>query len=181
MPVQNILIWFNDAVSRSHYIYSLPKTWAFLESLLEEKSGNGGFWFSSHNVLGFNTRPNIFPLFTGYRVEDWLGLNRTKAFTDKQFILRRFEHAGSITAFYEDSQDTVGSPWEAWEPSGGNCTQRPAHYFSYNFMKKRYREKRQWNPVCISENSSNMVGVSFLSTVTSSLLKYRKCRTSNNS
>ena len=64
-PVQNILLWFHDGLSRSYFLYNLPKTWSFLESLLEEKSGNGGFYFRGHNTLGLNSAPNMVPLWTG--------------------------------------------------------------------------------------------------------------------
>ena len=65
MPVQNVLLWDNDAISRSYYIYNAPKTWAFLESLLDDRTGRGGFLLRSHNVLGLNSPPNMVPLFTG--------------------------------------------------------------------------------------------------------------------
>jgi hypothetical protein len=64
-PVQNILIWSNDAISRSYFIHNLPKTWAFLDTLLDEKSGKGGFLLRGHNVLGLNSAPNMVPLLTG--------------------------------------------------------------------------------------------------------------------
>jgi hypothetical protein len=89
--------------------------------------------------------------------------NRTREFTDSQFILRRFENAGSITAFHEDSQDSaVEPPREAWTPLTGDHKERPGHYFPYMFMKKRIAANKEWNPVCISEISSNMVGICFL-------------------
>jgi hypothetical protein len=162
MPVQNILIWFNDAVSESNYIYSVPRTWAFLESLLEEKSGNGGFWFRSHNVLGRNTNPNLIPLFTGYREDDWMRTKRTREFRDKKFLFRRFENAGSVTVYYEDAQDPNEPPWIAWSPLAGKHNKKPGHYFPYVFMKRRFEDKKEMNPICISDISSNMVGIFFL-------------------
>ncbi len=160
MPVQNILVWLHDAVSRNNFIYSLPKTWALLESLLEENSGKGGFLLTSHNILGRNTHPNIVPLFTGYRQHEWQSFkNRTREFTDSQFLFRRFEHAGSVTALYEDAQDSLSPPKEAWTPTGYR-TERPGHYYSQVYMKKRFRFKKEWIPHCISEISSNMVRIS---------------------
>ncbi len=163
MPVQNILIWFHDAVSKGNFIYSLPKTWALLESLLEEKSGKGGFLLASHNVLGLNSLPNTIPLFTGYRQHDWQSIkNRTKEFTDSKFLFRRFEHADSVTALYMDAQDPLSPPEEAWT-SPGDYTDRPGHYYSFAYMKKRFRLRNtEWNPRCISEISSNMVRICIL-------------------
>ena len=64
-PIQNILIWQFDGISRSYYEHDLPKTWAFLESLLEEKSGRGGFLFRGHNTVGWNSLPNMAAFWTG--------------------------------------------------------------------------------------------------------------------
>jgi hypothetical protein len=58
MPVQNILLWMYDGISRSYFMHNLPKTWAYLESLLEHKSGGGGFLFRGHNTVGLNSHPN---------------------------------------------------------------------------------------------------------------------------
>jgi hypothetical protein len=69
MAIQNILIWQFDGISRSYYQHNLPKTWAFLESLLEDESGRGGFLFRGHNTLGLNSLPNMAPLWTGANFE----------------------------------------------------------------------------------------------------------------
>jgi hypothetical protein len=67
MPIQNLLIWLFDGVSTSYFKYNLPKTWAFLETLLEDKSGKGGFLLRGHNVVGINTRPNLIAMCTGWK------------------------------------------------------------------------------------------------------------------
>jgi hypothetical protein len=70
MPIQNILIWQFDGTSRSYYQHNLPKTWAFLESLLEVKSGQGGFLLRGHNTVGWNSLPNMAALWTGKDIVD---------------------------------------------------------------------------------------------------------------
>ena len=65
MPTQNLLIWLLDGISRSYFMHNLPKTWAFLESLLEDQSGKGGFVLRGHNVVGINSNPNLVALWTG--------------------------------------------------------------------------------------------------------------------
>jgi hypothetical protein len=46
-------------------MYNLPKTWATLESLSEETSGNGGFLLRGHNVVGTSSAPNLVALWSG--------------------------------------------------------------------------------------------------------------------
>jgi hypothetical protein len=156
MPVQNILVWFNDGVSKSHYIYNLPKTWAFLESLLEDRSGQGGFLFQSHNVLGPNSPPNFVPLFTGHLLPEWKAMNRTVELVNATFFLKRFQNAGFVTAFYEDAHNVNPSIFGAW--TAINQTRRsPALYFNYGYMKLRYALTKKKDPVCFANVSSNMV------------------------
>ena len=64
-PVQNILVWLTDSISRDYYRYNLPKTWSFLESLLDCRSGQGGFDFKGFNTMGLNSYPNVVPFWTG--------------------------------------------------------------------------------------------------------------------
>lgn len=64
-PIQNILVWLTDSISRDYYRHNLPRTWSFLESLLEARSGRGGFDFHGFNTMGLNSYPNYVPLFTG--------------------------------------------------------------------------------------------------------------------
>jgi hypothetical protein len=58
MPVQNVILWMYDGISRSYFMHNLPKTWAYLESLLEHTSGRGGFLFRGHNTVALNSYPN---------------------------------------------------------------------------------------------------------------------------
>ncbi len=65
MPVQNVVLWMYDGISRSYFTHNLPKTWAYLETLLEHKSGGGGFLFRGHNTVGFNSLPNFSAFMKG--------------------------------------------------------------------------------------------------------------------
>ena len=59
-PIQNVLIWLFDGISRSYHQHNLPKTWALLESLQED-----GFILKGFNTLGLNSVPNMVPFWTG--------------------------------------------------------------------------------------------------------------------
>ena len=61
----NILIWLFDSVSKNYFKHNLQKTWTFLDSLSEEKSGRGGFLLEGHNLVGYNSMPNLVSLWTG--------------------------------------------------------------------------------------------------------------------
>jgi hypothetical protein len=73
------------------------------------------------------------------------------------------EMNGFVTAYYEESQDPFAVPDISWSPRNATGTGiRPAHYYSYNFMKSRLAVMKQRDPYCMNGASSNVVSGSLM-------------------
>jgi hypothetical protein len=98
----------------------------------------------------------------GHSINDWMSVPRTQKDIDANFLLRRLNNSGFVTAFYEDSQDIWPPTEQLWVPHKKPAADHPpALYYTKTFMKSRFKVVRQGGDAspntCIHGQTTNQV------------------------
>ena len=98
-PKYNVLVFGTDSISRLNLHRSMPKTLNLLKKL-------GAIEYLSYNKVGDNTKPNLFPAFSGLHysemVKDSCYSSGKPSFFDKcRFTWDEFKDQGYVTSYAE--------------------------------------------------------------------------------
>lgn len=100
----------------------------------------------------------------GHTLSDWMSLPRTDQEIEANFLFRRLNKSGFVTAFYEDAQDKWPPLEQLWVPDQRSASDNPpALYYTKTFMKSRFTILGRGNPAyCMRGESTNQVSLPYL-------------------